>query len=136
MFFICLLYTSPFAKIRQLALAEHLGEDTASLLSEPNNILGVSYCQLLERLESSIQPRTIRRLGAGYHEAELQEHQAFPSATPVSYTHLEALVQCLTVRDFRNTAKLAENVFLSAMPLEEVLAIRQRMLDSGAARCV
>lgn len=50
-----------------------------------------------------------------------------------SHPDNEALVQCLTVRDFRNTAKLAENVFLSAMPLEEVLAIRHRMLDSGAA---
>lgn len=79
-----------FAKIRQLALAEHLGENTAALLSEPNNILGVSYCQLLERLKSSIQPRTIRRLGAGYHEAELQEHQAFPSATQLRHLLTES----------------------------------------------
>lgn len=38
------------------------------LLTDPNNILGVEYCKALHRLQSSILPVTLKRLGAGYHE--------------------------------------------------------------------
>lgn len=71
----------PFAKVRQLAVADLLGEETAALLSEPNNILGVSYCQGLEHLSSKIQPQTVRRLGAGYHEESVPSETQYPSAT-------------------------------------------------------
>lgn len=40
-----------------------------SLLESPNNILGTEYCKALYKLRSSIIPVTVKRLGAGYHEA-------------------------------------------------------------------
>ncbi|MEO3945161.1 nucleotidyltransferase [Gorillibacterium sp. CAU 1737] len=55
-------------------------------LSQPNNVLGLQYCLALERLGSGIEPLTIPRLGAGYHEREAGGADAAPgiaSATAV-----------------------------------------------------
>lgn len=38
------------------------------ILNTPNNILGIEYCKALLRLNSKIQPVTIRREGMGYHD--------------------------------------------------------------------
>ena len=53
---------------RAAALPEY-----ASILSEPNNILGIEYCKALLRLDSKITPVAIRRQGAGYHDTDLAE---------------------------------------------------------------
>lgn len=50
------------------------------LLSEPNNILGIEYLKALYRLESDIEPLTIRRKVSHYHDIELQEHFSSASA--------------------------------------------------------
>ena len=60
---------------RHLALEEFLAGDgrdlSASCLKSPNNLLGIEYCAALERLNSSIRPRTLKRIGSGYHETGL-----------------------------------------------------------------
>ena len=50
-----------------------------AFLEAPNNILGLEYCAALNRLHSSIRPRTLKRAGSGYHDRELSE--TFSSAT-------------------------------------------------------
>ena len=57
------------------------------ILNSPNNILGIEYCKALLRLDSSIQPVTLKRQGMGYHEtllnlqsSSLSEHFASASA--------------------------------------------------------
>lgn len=72
---------SSFAVLRQKAIAQLLGDETAAVLSHPNNTLGIAYCQALEKLRSSIVPATIPRLGASYHQEEILEQDQFPSAT-------------------------------------------------------
>lgn len=57
-----------FAQARQRALEELAGADTAALLSQPNNTLGVEYLRQLHRLGSAIQPMTLPREGAGHHD--------------------------------------------------------------------
>lgn len=57
-----------FAQARQRALEELAGADTAALLSQPNNTLGVEYLRQLHRLSSAIQPITLPREGAGHHD--------------------------------------------------------------------
>lgn len=52
-----------------------------SLLSAPNNILGIEYLKALKKLGSSIKPYTIQRTGSGYHETVL--HPSFSSATAI-----------------------------------------------------
>ena len=42
--------------------------NAARILNTPNNILGIEYCKALLRLNSKIQPVTIRRKGMGYHD--------------------------------------------------------------------
>lgn len=65
-----------FPKARQLALAEKIGD--ASLLSLPNNILGVEYCKAILSQSSKLQILPIHREGS-YH-AELPDVEN-PSAT-------------------------------------------------------
>lgn len=59
-----------FPEARSAALAEE-GEEAAKLLSTPNNILGVEYCQAVLRQRSSLSCFTIKREGKGYHDPSL-----------------------------------------------------------------
>ena len=43
----------------------------SSVLSKPNNILGIEYIKALITIASSINPRSIKREVAGYHDKEL-----------------------------------------------------------------
>ncbi|WP_027408241.1 nucleotidyltransferase [Anoxybacteroides tepidamans] len=49
-------------------------------LTQPNNILGFSYVKAIVEQQSSIVPRTIRRIAAGYHD-ETVSHPSIASAT-------------------------------------------------------
>ncbi len=61
----------PGARARALALTRpsDLPENWEEILSSPNNILGIEYIRALQRLGSQIQPVTVKRLGAGYHDS-------------------------------------------------------------------
>lgn len=45
--------------------------ELAGLLAQPNNILGIEYLRALDTTGSSIQPLTIDRIGAGYHDSKV-----------------------------------------------------------------
>lgn len=65
-----------YPKARETALAHYLSlqgkpKSMASLLSSPNNILGVEYLKALSKRGSSITPVAILREGAGYHDDNL-----------------------------------------------------------------
>lgn len=62
-----------FASVRNQIWSESFNGDTAQLLQSPNNILGIEYCKALIRLNSSLQPCTMQRLGPGHHENTPQE---------------------------------------------------------------
>lgn len=70
---------------RQKALVSMgFSKDISTLLSGPNNILGLEYCKALLATGSRIAPICIKRAGSGYHEASLQTG-SFPlsSATAI-----------------------------------------------------
>ena len=52
----------------------------ASLLSSPNNILAVEYLKALRRQNAPMQPVTIQRKGAGYHDTDASGPLASASA--------------------------------------------------------
>ena len=52
------------------ACAPHLNAHM-NVLMTPNNILGIEYCKALHRRRSHIQPYTLCRAGASYHDASL-----------------------------------------------------------------
>lgn len=69
-----------FPAARSAAIMASAGEDAASLLREPNNILGIEYLKALQLTNSTIRPFTISRKGDGYHDAHTDAH-CFPSAS-------------------------------------------------------
>lgn len=80
-----------FPAARSQALKEYLCQTASpakksasvdSLLSSPNNILGIEYCRAILKLHSSIKPVTLKREGAAYHETSLLSGQN-PSASAV-----------------------------------------------------
>lgn len=61
--------------------------DASELLATPNNILGISYLQALAAQGSHLQPLTIPRIGAGYHDCVPQG--AIASATAIRHLHAQ-----------------------------------------------
>ena len=55
-----------FAVCRQKAAAKTVGEETALLLANPNNNLGVEYCRAMHRVGASMDVITVPRMGAGH----------------------------------------------------------------------
>ena len=66
-----------FPAAREAALSETLGE-TASVLSRPNDTLGVEYLRAIRGLSAPLEPVAIPRLGAGHDEMGAG---AYPSAS-------------------------------------------------------
>ncbi|AMV73199.1 nucleotidyltransferase [Desulfuromonas carbonis] len=60
--------TYPAARAR--VVRDLAGEAAARILATPNNILGLAYLRALAETGSAIQPLTIPRIGAGYHDTE------------------------------------------------------------------
>ncbi|WP_312942909.1 nucleotidyltransferase family protein [Oscillibacter sp.] len=71
----------PFAVCRQAAVTELAGAESGALLATPNNNLGIEYLRAALRLGADLQPMTVRREGAGYHEAASPQGSPFISAT-------------------------------------------------------
>ena len=51
-------------------------------LNSSNNILGIEYCKILLRLNSSIKPVTLKREGSNYNDVTVEENK-FASATAI-----------------------------------------------------
>lgn len=78
-------------------------EEINTLFSSPNNILAIEYCKALLSLNSSIKPVTIKRQGAGYHEACLSDDPAvFNSASAIRAAMEKGSIAAdyLTANDF------------------------------------
>ncbi len=68
-----------FAVARENALAE-ISPESAGVIRQPNNILGVEYAAALDRIQSKIKPATFGRVGAGHGESGI-----FGSVASASY---------------------------------------------------
>ncbi len=71
----------PFAACRQAAVTELAGPELGALLATPNNNLGIEYLRAVLRLGADLRPMTVRREGAGYHDAAAPQGSRFISAT-------------------------------------------------------
>lgn len=73
-----------FPAARQLAVSAYFAErqlpDHSSLLSEPNNILGIEYLKALKKTNSPMQAFTIQRTESSYHDTVLQPSYSSASA--------------------------------------------------------
>lgn len=61
----------PTARTNALLEYDAAFREYKDMLSSPNNILGVEYLKALLKRNSSIQPYTLLRMGAGYHDMAL-----------------------------------------------------------------
>lgn len=59
------------------------GNALASLLDSPNNILAIEYLKALQVCHSHLQPITIKRSDAGYHDTHLDAHTQLASASAI-----------------------------------------------------
>lgn len=62
-----------YAAAYQAALNEYAKADIAALFREPNNLLGIEYIKALNKLHSTIQPDTIRRIGTAHNTQSTTE---------------------------------------------------------------
>ncbi|WP_026882330.1 nucleotidyltransferase [Clostridium akagii] len=69
----------PYYVARNKAVYELLGENVDDLLKSSNNILGIEYCKSIIKLNSSITPITVKRVGDKYNDEDITS--TLPSAT-------------------------------------------------------
>lgn len=69
-----------FPAARQEALNIY-SDKYSEILASPNNILGIEYLKALEKIHSKMEPFTIKRIGAGYHDMDIDGQ--FSSATAI-----------------------------------------------------
>ena len=69
-----------FPAARQEALNIY-SDKYSEILASPNNILGIEYLKALAKLHSKMEPFTIQRIGAGYHDMDIDGQ--FSSATAI-----------------------------------------------------
>lgn len=69
-----------FAAARERSVGKRLSPEDAALLQSPNNILGIEYCKALLDCKSTVEPLTIRRVGAAHDAKEAQGTIASASA--------------------------------------------------------
>ncbi|MDF2868471.1 MAG: putative nucleotidyltransferase [Anaerocolumna sp.] len=62
-----------FPQARMEALVPFMPDADTSLLTSPNNILGMEYIKAIHTLQSSIIPYTFKRVSADYHKEALNE---------------------------------------------------------------
>lgn len=77
-----------FPRARNEALVELLPDLSIDFIQSPNNILGIEYIKALFKTSSSIEPFTVKRMGKGYHDEDLDE-DAFASATALRKNIME-----------------------------------------------
>ncbi|MBR0596536.1 nucleotidyltransferase [Sinanaerobacter chloroacetimidivorans] len=104
-----------YPKARYEALKEYTDPQTAEVLKEANNILGVEYLKQLQQTKSRIQPITIKRYGTGYHDKGFYENIA--SATAIRHKlseseELESLKQYLPTPSFEVLNEFNEDINL------------------------
>lgn len=69
-----------FPAARQEALNIY-SDKYSEILASPNNILGIEYLKALAKIHSKMEPFTIKRIGAGYHDMDIDGQ--FGSATAI-----------------------------------------------------
>ena len=71
-----------FPRARQEAILSYTEDSQlAEILRNPNNILGIEYLKAIKKLGSKMEPYTISRRGAQYHDEELDSD--YSSATAI-----------------------------------------------------
>ncbi|MGN0382795.1 MAG: nucleotidyltransferase [Eubacterium sp.] len=81
---------------REMALNNYIHEsmsvkitDITQIISEPNNILAIEYLKSLKKLNSSIKPIGIKRIGSGYHSTHIDNSMSSATAIRKSINNFQ-----------------------------------------------
>lgn len=79
-----------YPKVCEYTYTELYGTTPKAALSSPNNILAIEYIKALLDIKSSIKPHTIKRIGAGYSDENIQnaEFQSASAIRNIMYTDI------------------------------------------------
>ncbi len=102
----------------QEALREYYTEDVSNIISSPNNTLAIEYLNALDNIGSSIEPFTVKRLGAA-HDAENDD--IFASGTSIRRKILEG-------KDYSKFAPVLNEPTADIKRLETAVLAQLRML--------
>lgn len=90
-----------FAKAREKSLIEYLNSsEINNIITSSNNILGIEYIKAILKLNSSINPVSLKREGSNYNDKSLS--QTFSSATSIR----EVLKNTSNIEDLKNIIPL------------------------------
>lgn len=127
-------HTYPQARNAALeASAPYLTAHT-NVLTSPNNILGIEYCKALLSCDSKIQPYTIKRIGASYHDNSLEN--TFCSAMAIRESLRQAGASDGLAKQIPTASlKLMEEAYLKSYPVfpDDLSLLLHYSLLSGAA---
>lgn len=71
-----------FASARESAVSELYGEETASVISSPNDTLAVEYITEIQKQNAKLKPFAVKRLGAS-HDSRSTDDKGFSSASNI-----------------------------------------------------
>ncbi len=115
--------TYPAARETALRQVTGRGLQDPDILSGPNNALGLEYCIALSRLGSRIRPKTLSRMGNGYHDPSLSSGMA--SATAIR----EHLLRARACADTGTDISASRESLSETMPPVCIPVMRRALQD-------
>ncbi len=125
----------PFHSARANSLKNLLqNENINEILSSSNNILGIEYIKALLKLNSSINPYTLKRVGGNYNDSNLKT--TIPSATAIrkalgnNYS-LDTLKEYMPPATFNELKILKDNKYKFVFPEDTFQYLKYKILIEG-----
>ncbi|MGB4588379.1 MAG: nucleotidyltransferase [Clostridiaceae bacterium] len=122
-----------YATARNIALKKFLPEVDETIIQSPNNILGIEYLKALIRLDSKIEPYTLKRKGKGYHDLTLTEsHFASATALRKGIMEEESIEEYIPKAIFSYLTHLKDEHYSFTIPEDFKDLLLYRLMTDGA----
>ena len=111
-----------YPRARSQAIFRLFGEDAASVIESPNNILAIEYIMCMKKA----RPMAVKRMGAAYHDSEADK-SGIASATAVRKMLLDGQDISPVVPEFsrekieQNRERIADSNMLKPLVIQKVL---------------
>ena len=120
----------PFAVAREMAVREYMDEVPSDFFKGSNNILAIEYLRELIRLDSKMEPITIRRMSAGHNSREVSGDISSATAIRKVLNGLELRENVMNTkdkRDFLRKISIIENSVPKTIYFELIDMISKEM---------
>lgn len=120
----------PFAVAREMAVREYMDEVPSDFFKGSNNILAIEYLRELIRLDSKMEPITIRRMSAGHNSRKVSGDISSATAIRKVLNGLELRENVMNTkdkRDFLRKISIIENSVPKTIYFELIDMISKEM---------